>query len=267
MNLLIIKILVSIFMVIFLAEIAKRVNPVLGGILSGLPLGTGLSVYFISYEQGIDFFIPAIPWGIAALASSLLFCFVYFKAGQFFSAGRKLLGMFGCSLLGFLVFFLSGFGLEQIKINFSLSLLIFFIFFLGNLFYMRKVKSRITIVRQESKKLTSYQLLIRGLLVGLIIVGITGLGVFFGEKWAAILSSFPSTLYVLLLILHFDGNDRYYPAVIYGFSHSVSTLAVFYLSSAFFLPRFGLNKGFILSYAFSIFYIYFYNKIIIKRLK
>jgi len=41
MNLILIKILIS-----------TRVNPVLGGILSGLPLGAGLSV-FLSYDRKI----------------------------------------------------------------------------------------------------------------------------------------------------------------------------------------------------------------------
>jgi len=63
MNPILIKILISTVIVVLLAEISTRINPVLGGILSGLPLGAGLSVYFISYQNGIEFLVTGIPWG------------------------------------------------------------------------------------------------------------------------------------------------------------------------------------------------------------
>jgi uncharacterized membrane protein (GlpM family) len=64
-NLIIYKLIISILVVVILSEISKKINPLLGGILSGLPLGTGLAVYFISYEKGIEFLIGGIPWAVA----------------------------------------------------------------------------------------------------------------------------------------------------------------------------------------------------------
>jgi len=89
MNLILIKIIISTLIVVLLAEISTRVNPVLGGIFSGLPLGAGLSVYFISYQEGIPFLVRGIPWGISALSSSILFCFFYLITGRYFKLKNK----------------------------------------------------------------------------------------------------------------------------------------------------------------------------------
>ena len=93
MNPILIKILISTVIVVLLAEISTRINPVLGGILSGLPLGAGLSVYFISYQNGIEFLVTGIPWGISALSSSILFCFFYFITGRYFKSGNNIISI------------------------------------------------------------------------------------------------------------------------------------------------------------------------------
>ena len=67
MELVLLKIAIAAVTVVVLAEIAKRVDPVLSGVLLGLPLGAGLSVYFVALEQGVDFIVPGLPWAIAGL--------------------------------------------------------------------------------------------------------------------------------------------------------------------------------------------------------
>jgi hypothetical protein len=62
--LVLIKLVLSVIIIVAIAEISKKISPQIGGIISGLPLGTGLSIYFISYEQGVDFTIKGVPWGI-----------------------------------------------------------------------------------------------------------------------------------------------------------------------------------------------------------
>ena len=101
--LIIVKILVSISMVLILAEIAKRVNPALSGIISGLPLGTGLSVYFIALQEGIPFMSGGIPWGIAGLASSASFCLTYLLAGGLTADKGRLYSIVSASTLSVIV--------------------------------------------------------------------------------------------------------------------------------------------------------------------
>ena len=124
-----IKILISTVIVVLLAEISTRINPVLGGILSGLPLGAGLSVYFISYQNGIEFLVTGIPWGISALSSSILFCFFYLMAGRYFKSANNIISIAFSSLMGFVSFYISGYLIYKLDLNLLSATIIFFIIF------------------------------------------------------------------------------------------------------------------------------------------
>ena len=258
MDLILIKILISTIIVVLLAEISIKVNPVLGGILSGLPLGAGLSVYFISYQEGIPFLVKGIPWGISALSSSILFCFFYLMSGRYFKLGNNIISITFSSLMGFISFYVSGYLIYKLDLNLLSATIIFFVIFFINILILKKIK--INQVIKKSKKNSIVKLLIRGLLAGITISTLTEIASIAGSRWAGILSSFPSTLFALLLVLHFEEQKILYPSVIYGFSFSVSTLLVFYIACWYLLPRLGLNLGFIVIYLISIFYLFLLNK-------
>lgn len=257
----IVKLIISIILVLLLAEVSKRVNPLLGGMLSGLPLGAGLSVYFVSFSEGIEFMMNGIPWAIAGLASSLLFCLFYLLADRWLKSNYLILSILVSSLLGFIAFFLCGFGIYSLDLNLLLALVIFGSVFALNLIIVNRLKIEYTLKKDKKRVDTIWLILFRGLVVGIIISIITGVASIVGSKWTGILSSFPSTLFALLLVLHFEEKDRLYPSVIYGFSYSVTTLVVFYLSCLYFLPKVGLNTGFIIVYLISFLYLYLFNKL------
>ncbi len=253
-----VKVVISIVFVIVLAEIAKRVNPILGGVLSGLPLGTGLSVYFISYEQGVTFLVPVIIWGIAALSASIIFCLVYLFVGKFFRNVKKIISILCSVVCSFLAFLIIGFLISIIKFNFWGAVSLFSIFFIVNIFIMKKYNN---IIENISVGKTKFLILItRGIVVALIIVFITAVAKIIGAKWAAILSAFPSTVFALILVLHIESGNDLYPSIVYGFSYSVSTLAVFYISVLHIFPRFGLNIGIFIVYLISLSYLFLFNK-------
>ena len=258
MNLILIKILISIVIVVVLAEISTRINPFLGGLLSGLPLGAGLSVYFISYQNGIEFLVKGIPWGISALSSSILFCFFYLLTGKYFKPKNNIISIAASSFMGFVSFHISGYLIFKLDLHLLLATIIFFIIFFINILILKKTK--INQIIKKSKKNTITKLLIRGLIAGTIISIFTEIASIAGSRWAGILSSFPSTLFALLVVLHFEARKKLYPSVIYGFSFSVSTLLVFYIACWYLLPKLGLNLGFIVVYLISIVYLFLLNK-------
>lgn len=242
-NLVGIKLLLSFFIIITLAEISKGVNPQLGGTLSELPLGAGLSVYFISYEQGIDFTMQGIPWRIAGVSVSIIFCFVYFlmvRSNLSKNRGSSILSASIASITAFLLF---GVLLTLIFLDMLRATLLFMTIFLLNIFIINRLIDKQEVPKKSST--TVVQLLIRGLVVGIILLVITGLASMVGSRWAVILSSFPSTLFPLLLVLHYEAGNNPVQFVIQGFSYSVSTLVIFYFSFMYFVPNFGLNIGFI----------------------
>lgn len=258
MWLVILKISISLLVVLALAEISKRVNPILGGLLNGLPLGTGLSVCFISYQFGIDYIIQGIPWGIAGLASSLLFCLAYIITGRLIN--NNIWSMIIASISGMISFFISGYLIFLLKLNLWMSLLFFLTFFAMNILIMNRLK--INIKKSNPKPMSFNLLVVRGIVVGMILAATTGIASMAGSRWAGILSSFPSTLFALILALHFEERSNLYPAVILGFSYGISTLALFYTLCSYLLPIVGLNIGFLIIYCISIIYLYIFNTVI-----
>ncbi len=255
------KILVSIVIVLLLAEITKRVNPLLGGILAGLPLGAGLSVYFVSASAGIEFVTKGIPWAIAGVASSILFCLGYLMTGKSERFKSNLLNTLVSSLSGICSFFIFALIIRQLQLNIWTACAIFIFIYLINIFAVNKIPG----IKKggTSSKASSFAiLLLRGAVVGIIITIITGIATLVGARWTGILSSFPSTLFPLLLVLQYEEGNKLYPGVIYGFSYSAITLVIFYISCLLLLPRLGLNLGFIAIYAISFLFIYFFNRLL-----
>ena len=252
MELGLVKLIISIAVVVGLAEIAKRVDPALSGVLLGLPLGAGLTVYFISFEQGVEFLLPGIPWAIAGLASSLLFCLGYLWGGNI-KTGR-IVSVVSGSLAATALFFLSGAFLRSLDLDVFRATLLFLAVAAGNLLILRFLPGGAE--QKKAGPLSPKELLLRALIAGLIITGVTMAAPLAGSRWAGILSSFPSTLYALLAIVHYETGDELYPVIIRGFARSVTTLAVFYLGCLAALPFFGLNLGFAIVYAISAAYLF-----------
>lgn len=253
------KIFISIFIVFVLAEISKRANPQIAGMVSGLPLGTGLSIYFISMEQGIDFTLSGIPWGIAGLAASLVFCLVYLLISRSIAMNSKLVEIFLSSAAGMMAFVMIGSLIFLMEMNIALASFIFIFVFIINLVLMNKL-----IGKQEKgkgAKSTGIHYFIRGMTVGIIIVFITGAAALVGSKWANIFSSFPSMLFPLIVVLHYEDDHRLFPYVIYGFSYSIATLFVFYMAYVYLVPIYGLNIGYFFIYAICAAFLYWFQKI------
>ncbi|MGI6097202.1 MAG: hypothetical protein ACOYBM_03700 [Dethiobacteria bacterium] len=260
MEIIVVKILVSIGIVVILAELSKRVNPVLAGLLTGLPLGTGLSVYFIAYEQGIDFMLEGIPWGIAGLSAVVVFYLTYYISGKFSKKMGNIFSTFCTSFCGIFSFFLVSYLLQKLEISLTRAVILFLVVFIFNLRIINILYDGEGITAQKTKS-TFGQLLLRGAIIAFIIVLITGAASIVGSEWAGILSSFPSALFALLLVLQYEGGIRYYPSVIYGFAYGISTLMVFYILCFFMLPLFGLNWAYLLIYLLCGLYLFWFNKV------
>jgi len=245
-SLLIIKLILSVLIIVGVAEISKRISPLIGGIISGLPLGTGLSIYFISYEQGIDFTTEGVPWGIAGLSASIIFCLVYLLVARKIRLNNRLLVIGYSSSVSLVSFLIIGYILYLFNLTLIRATAIFIIVFCLNLLVINKLIGTQDTPKKSSS--TMMQIICRGIIVGAILILITGVASVAGSKWAGILSSFPSTLFPLLIVLHYEEGNKLFPYVIYGFSYSISTLLLFYISFIYIVPLFGLNIGFLLIY-------------------
>jgi hypothetical protein len=129
----------------------------------------------------------------------------------------------------------------------------------GNVWLLGRVQS--TSGLATSKPIGWRGLLLRGLIAGLIITFVSVAAPMAGSQWTGILSSFPSTLYALLVIVHFETGNAVYPGIIRSFARSVPALAVFYIGCMTLLPLLGLNQGFLVVYAISASYVYLTHRV------
>lgn len=253
------KIIIAAATVVALAEIAKRVDPVLSGILLGLPLGAGLSVYFVALEQGVGFIVSGLPWAIAGLCSALIFCTVYLLAGRRLSGGR-VANIAIASIVALVAFFLSGAAVRSQDWTAGSASIAFLMVAAGNAWFLCRFPSAPGLA--GNKPIGWRGLLLRGVIAGLIITSITMAAPLAGSQWTGILSSFPSTLYALLVIVHFETGNALYPGIILSFARSAPALAVFYIGCMILLPLLGLNRGFLVVYAISAGYVYLTHRVV-----
>ncbi|OFX16297.1 MAG: hypothetical protein A2033_16980 [Bacteroidetes bacterium GWA2_31_9] len=260
--LILIKIIVSVIIVLTLVYISER-NPKLGGIITGLPLGTGIMISFYSYEHGIDFVLTSLPYGIAGMISTIAFGIGFYLGGK--NKFTKNIYRVILSLTTGLTFYLfTSYILSFIKINFILSIVIFLsgVFF-AFVFY-RKVSDSYNIVIKTNN---FSNIFFRIILTSSIVLLITGSAGFIGTKWAGLIASFPTILCPLLIILAFLYNGRIYPVLLKHLSYAVSNILVFYLIVNFTFPVIGAVYGIILAYFICILYLLILNKLNIHKRK
>ena len=76
---LIIKFLVAILFVLFLSWLAEHVSPEMSGIISGIPTGTAIILFFYGLEQGADFASQSSLFNLVGMISMQAFIYIYYK--------------------------------------------------------------------------------------------------------------------------------------------------------------------------------------------
>ncbi|MCX7786074.1 MAG: hypothetical protein N2442_00075 [Spirochaetes bacterium] len=225
----------------------------------GLPLGAGLSTYFLAYEQGIPFLIRAIPWGILGLSSSLLFSLSYYLTDRWFPHPLRIIAALRSSLVAILVYGVVSLCLRALPLRIEVALLLTFGTIFLNLGLVRWLIP--PSIKPPKTKFNLKLVLLRGLITAFTIASITGLARIIGPVWSGILSAFPIILFQVLVFLHVEEGPNVYPGIITGFAYSVMNLLLFYLLLAFLLPVLGLNLTYLIVYLFSMVFLYLLNRL------
>ncbi|MBN2436412.1 MAG: MFS transporter [Spirochaetes bacterium] len=262
MTLTAIKIIISVTVILALIYISER-NAKLGGIFAGLPIGTGIMVFFYSIEQGNNFMLASIPYAISGLSSTLAFTAGFYVGGKLF-VNRPVIKILSSVICSLICYFSVSYLISLINITLLKSLVIFSAStFIASIFFSHiPVQKKIAV-----KKLTVWSIVFRIAFITLAILIITGVANTIGSKWAGIMASFPSALYPLLLVLAFLYGDQLYPSVIKSFSYSITTIAVFYLAILYLVPVAGIFTATAISYLICSIYIYTLNRLINSRIR
>jgi hypothetical protein len=254
-----IKLVVTIVVVVGLTEVSRRLSPTLAGILSGLPLGAALTMYFAAAEQGNAFALMAVPWGILGISSSILFSLVYLFIGRRTRSVGRLASVIACTSASLAAFFAAAFVFRLLPMSLCLSLAVTLPVIAANFALLRWLGVGHTASTRPS---FGYRgLLFRAAVAGAVVTTVTGAAASLGSEWIGLLSGFPVILLPLYIVLHLGQGDRLYPGVVAGFSYSVTNLVLFYVSLLVFVPMLGLNLSFAVTYILSGLYLWALNSI------
>lgn len=189
-----VKLLVTVVIVSGLALIAEYGSPRLAGLLSGFPTGSSITLTFIALELGPEFASKSALHNIAGMPAMLTFLLVYWlassrwpKAALFLAPLSAALAFFGVAAL------LHGLNLPPAPaIALSAGLVLLF-----QRLFLRIPEAAI----ERRIHLGWGPLAFRALVAAAAVLGITGAASAVGPAWAGLLTSFPVTVFPLLIIL------------------------------------------------------------------
>ena len=252
MSLILIKILCSVVLVLLLVYISE-LNPRLGGLISGLPTGTGVVIYFYSLERGNDFILSGIPYAMLGLLCSLCWSLGFYFGGKLWPQHRWL--NFGIGVLLSISCYVGlGFFVKNLAPNLYLNFLLFVIAALVvNIIYRRIPVSNF---KPKSSGTKWLKILFRMLMVSSIVLLITHFAKLLGAEWAGIMASFPTVLFPVLMILKYEHQDKVYPTVIKNYALGLFTIPIFYFSLWFGLAALGVNLAFLVAYTLCFGYVW-----------
>ena len=172
----------------------------------GLPLGAGLSTYFLAYEQGIPFLLQAIPWGILGLSSSLLFALAYYLADRFFPHPLRLVSTLRSSLVAILAYGVASMGLRLLPLRLGIALPVTLGVIFLNFLAVRWIIP--PSIKPPKTRLSPPLILLRGLITAVTIASLTGMARMIGPAWSGVLSAFPIVLFQVLVFLHVEEGPK-----------------------------------------------------------
>lgn len=253
-TLFIIKSIVTISFVLLLSLLAEYVSPKVSGIISGIPTGTALILFFYGLEQGSQFASESSLFNLVGMLSMQVFIYLYFRASNENSKMNIILSSI-IAIIGYLVVI---FLLKQFQFNLLYALIIPIISIpLFSCLFKKIGDSTI----KNKVKLGPKVLFMRAIVASLIILLVTSIAQVVGPKWAGLLSAFPTTLFPLMLIIHNTYGKEHVHAIIKNVPTGQWSMVIYIISVFFLYPLLGIYLGTLISYSFVIIYLFALFKI------
>lgn len=250
-ELIIAKILVTVCFVIGLSIIAERISPRWAGILSGYPTGTAISLFFFGLEISPRFAADSVTYNLVGLIATFCFSYTYYQTSRRY----KLIPSIGLALLTYTIVVTT---LHIVPFNnitatgFALIGVIVFTWL------FRGIKNA-TIT--ERVKLSPLILLLRGLAAATIVLIITGAAHVIGPVWSGLLSSFPTTLLPLMIIIQLTYNKAHAHTIIKNTPTGNVAIVLYSLTVAVAYPTLGIYVGTLLAFSAATLYLVIYQLI------
>lgn len=241
MNLVILKIIITVGLILSLAWIAEKASPRIAGILSGYPIGSALVLFFYGIQVGPDFAVASVPYNLLGHVSALVFVYFYFLGARDSTVDSTIvataLAVSGYAAAAFVLGGLTPTLLSGAAFSFFFIALFSFLF--------RKIPNT-TIDRPIHY--TPFMVIFRLVLSTSLVLMITGLAAGVGVRWAGLFSAFPLVVYPLLALIHLNYGAQRAHTVLKNFPRGLWTVLAYSITVYLTYGRFGVLMGTLISY-------------------
>lgn len=257
-TLVLIKVAATVSIVVGLSLVAEHLKPRVAGVLSGFPLGVGISLFFYGYEISPEFAADSAVYTLVGLVAIQGFNLFYYLTS---SKARRLAvpvsaagGLAGFFLVSWLLHFISVGLIGGLLI--ALVSMAFFIY-LFNHIDNHEIKARV--------QLSHRVLLARALVAAAVIVVVTGVAEWLGTLWAGLFAAFPFTLLPLLVIVHHTYEREHAHTILKNFSQGLGATICYIPTVWFCYPRFGVGWGTVIALSVAVSYLVIYGCYVTRR--
>lgn len=240
MELIFLKALAVVSLVLSLTIIAEKVSPKVSGILSGLPVGSSITLLFFALEFGVNYVQKTALYNIHGLFAALAF-----SIGYYLSTFYK--GKFG--IIFSLLFSLTSYLIVALILSFIpphiilTPLIIFTLLILSAIYFSKKENFNI----EKKTKITALDLFARIVLTVGIFFIITSLPKITPSNIAGIFSSFPTILLPLMLIIHFNHSNLQARTIIKNTPFGLTSVVIYSFTVYLSYPTIGILLGTLLA--------------------
>lgn len=249
-----VKLVVAITFVIGLSFLAENVSPKVAGILSGYPTGSAITLFFFGLEVSPEYAAKSAVFNMIGLTAALTFVYVYYIASRYFKNHTILFSSLAAIIAYFAVVTL----LQGLEINKYIAILIPISVSLLCIYLFKDIKN---IGIKTKAKINFRILFVRAFFAALIILLITTVPKFVGPTWAGLFSAFPTTLFPLMIIIHFTYSKKHVHTIIKNVPIGMFSLIIYSLTISIVYPLYGIYLGTLISFGAATVYLLVYSKI------
>lgn len=259
MELLLGKIFVSVFVVLGLSWVAEHLSPRLAGILSGMPLGAVLVLFFVGIQLGPEFAAETALYAVPSIVGTISFAVGYYFA----SHSKSRLAPIYSTIIGLACYFFVAGILSMVRFNLVTAATLSLVTLAGVAYFFHSHDSNKI---QKKIRMTFPRMLFRAGTAAGFVVAITTLADMVGSKWSGLLIGFPMVFLPFLLIIHISYGGDQIRTIIRGFPLGLIGLICFLITANNTIPQYGVNASILISLCAAILYLTLMS-LVLNRLK
>ena len=240
MTLLLAKIIVSVCVVLGLSWVAEHVNSRIAGILSGMPLGAVLILFFVGRELGPEFAQTSALYAIPSIVATIAFAI-----GYYFASGLKIrFSPLFSSLFGVTCYFIVAAALNTLSFTMLTGVCLSLATLIVTAYAFRTSETN----KIENKvRMTFPRMMFRSAMAASFVVAITTFADVVGPQWSGLLIGFPMTFLPFLLIIHMTYSADQVRAILRNFPIGLVGLLSFLIVATKTIPLLGVNLAILAS--------------------